>query len=175
MTASPIHLEISQTWDGCAIDPSERVTVKLRQKESDLIVEVDAPFHGDPRPQGPPGPTDALWHHEVVELFIAGADKRYLEIELGPYGHHLVLQLSDIRTPSATGLPIHYIAQRHGKRWTGEAQIPIHLLPLGPHRINATAIFGAPGARRHLSVCTLPGPVPDFHQPAHFPIRARLI
>jgi hypothetical protein len=34
-----------------------------------------------------------LCNHDVVELFLLGKDERYLQPEIGPYGHYLVLQL----------------------------------------------------------------------------------
>jgi len=174
MQTSPLRLEIARTWDGTAIDPAEIIGLELTVTGQDLQVAVEAPFHRDPPPKGPPGPTDALWEHEVVELFIAGEGTNYLEIELGPHGHHLVLMLADIRTPAASGLPIKFQATAHGTRWSGLALIPLAYLPPGPHRINATAIHGSGSQRRHLSVCALPGAAADFHQPAHFQISARL-
>ena len=32
-----------------------------------------------------------LWEYEVLELFIAGANDEYLELEFGPFEHHLAL------------------------------------------------------------------------------------
>ena len=37
-----------------------------------LSINVLCPFFDDPRPEGPPGPTDKLCEHEMVEaLFLA--------------------------------------------------------------------------------------------------------
>ena len=58
----------------------------------------------------PVGPTDKLWRHGVVELFILGPGGHYTEIEL-PLGHHLVLMLDGVRSPVATGLPMAFEVQ----------------------------------------------------------------
>ncbi len=174
MKACPVHLEIARTWEGKPIEAGGEIHIRLEVAGDDLVVVIDAPFHNDPPPIGPAGPTDGLWEYEVVEVFIAGPAERYLEIELGPHGHHLVLQLAEVRVPSATRLPIEYQAQIEKKRWQGTARIPLTLLPAGPHRINATAISGIGEARRYLSIDALPGPAPDFHQPEHFPVRVKL-
>lgn len=162
------HLEIGHTWDGEPIDPGERAHLSLRDDGEALSVKVVAPFHGDPAPAGPPGPTWALWEHEVVELFIVGADGTYLEIELGPHGHHLVLQLSGVRQIAARELPLEFRARVHNDAWVGLARVPRALLPPGPHRLNAFAIHGQGEARRYLCRTPLPGPKPDFHQPERF-------
>ena len=175
MKPCPVHLEISQTWDGKPTAKADTIRLKLGVSGTDLTIDVDAPFYDDPRPSGPPGPTDGLWNYEVVEIFIAGVGPEYLEIELGPHGHHLVLQLADIRTPQATLLPIEFEAEVQGSRWRGHAKVPHRLLPTGPHRLNATAIHGPATARHYLSVCPLPGPSADFHQPEQFTVTAELI
>ena len=69
---------------------SLEVTVTVTDSPDGLRVAVDAPAHGDPppcTPEGGPAPvgaTWALWDHEVVELFVLGADDHYTELELGP-------------------------------------------------------------------------------------------
>ena len=173
MPQTRLLLKIAQTWDGQAIEPDHAITLVLEVDGDELQVEVDAPLHGDPPPEAPPGPTDQLWNYEVVELFIAGQDGTYTEIELGP--HHLVLQLRSVRVPVATMLPIRYRTELHGDRWSGQATIPLQLLPAGPHRINATAIHGAGPDRTYLSMVPLPGRAPDFHQPDRFSVQASLI
>ena len=157
-------LPIALTWDGQPARPDERVELRIEVAGGCLWIHVDAPFHGDPAPTAPPGPTPALWEHEVVELFVLGADQRYTEIELGPHGHHLVLQLAGTRNVVAERLPIDFQARIHGDRWRGAANLPLELLPLGPHRLNATAIHGVGAERRYLSWVALPAEKPDFHQ-----------
>jgi hypothetical protein len=166
---SGIVLAIDATWDGKYVDfDTEGVQILLDDGGDALKVSVDAPFHGDPAPAAPPGPTDGLWDHEVVEVFIAGFGAGYTEIELGPHGHHLVLRLRGVRDVIARCIPIAYSAKVRGDRWEGEALIPHALLPPGPHRVNAYAIHGVGAQRRYLALAEVPGDKPDFHQPHRF-------
>lgn len=164
-------IEIDATWDGRAWPPSDAVQIFAEVQGDDLVLQIDAPFYGDPPPEGPPGTTEGLWNHEVVELFIAGEGTvpvRYLELELGPHGHHLGLQLVGVRNVVARGLPIRFQARIVGRRWTGEARVPIAWLPPPPHRVNAYAIHGLGELRCHLALAAVPGDQPDFHQPDYF-------
>lgn len=162
-------MSVALTWEGRPAEPGERVCLALHDAGEHLRIEVDAPFHGDPPPAAGPGPTWALWEHEVVELFLLGEGQRYLELELGPHGHHLLLLLHGRRRIVERLLPLDYRARIHGPRWTGRALLPRTLLPAGPLRVNATAIHGLGQARRYLSRVPLPGPSPDFHRLECFP------
>ncbi|HVS02548.1 MAG TPA: hypothetical protein VMT16_07245, partial [Thermoanaerobaculia bacterium] len=166
------HLRIAATWDGRPVAASEVVTLTLKPLRRGLRLRVEAPFHGDPPPAGPPGATDRLWEREVVELFLVGAGEPvpYTEVELGPHGHHLVLRLAGVRQVVASRLPLRYRAAIAGGRWAGEALLPRDLLPPPPHRVNAFAIHGSGEARRFLAMAPVPGPRPDFHQLARFPV-----
>ncbi len=162
-------LEIRQTWDGQPADSDEWARVGLAWRDGDLALRVEAWDHGDPRPPGPPGPTPRLWEHEVVEFFLCGPGNRYLEIELGPGGHHLVLQLQGIRQVVAQGLPLRVQLTHQINRWSAETLIPADWLPPAPWTANAYAIHGAGAARRHLACYPVPGDSPDFHRLQHFP------
>ncbi|MCB9673531.1 MAG: hypothetical protein H6737_00350 [Alphaproteobacteria bacterium] len=162
-------VEVGFTWDGAPVQADERVRITLQPERDALLVEVEAPFHGDPAPGAEPGPTAGLWDYEVVELFVAGLAPRgkptpYLEIELGPWGHHLVLDLMGVRNPIRTEIPIEYVARRLGSRWHGSARIPWRMLPARPARFNAYAIHGLGEGRRYLAMTPVPGPHPDFHR-----------
>lgn len=163
-----LRIDIDKKWRGRPCSPREQVIVNLEDGEGCLKVTIDAPFYGDPRPEGEPGPTEGLWEHEVVELFIAGADGHYLEVELGPYGHHLVLSFSGVRERSGGPHPIDFKTVVLSRTWMGTAKIPWSLVPTGPHRINATTIHGQGRRRRYLSAVALKGESPDFHQPDCF-------
>ena len=104
----------------------------------------------------------------MVEVFVAGSEGKYTEIEMAPSGHHLVLQLDGVRNPVATKLPLQFEADVLKGRWRGVARIDIGLLPESPWRVNATAIHGTGAQRTYLSMAPLGGPEPDFHQPDRF-------
>ena len=165
-------LSIEHTWDGVVIPERERANVRFRVNgpeasappDGDLAIEVDAPFHDDPAPPGPPGPTDRLWEFEVVELFLVGEDDRYLEIELGPHGHHLVLELHGVRRVIRSRLEIEYATQREADRWRGSARVDPALLPHGLRACNAYAIHGRGSSRRYLAAAPPGGREPDFHR-----------
>ncbi len=167
---TPIHtMNITAAWDGSAIPGEPLVRIWITQENDDLYIDLDAPFHGDPKaPEGPVGPTDGLWEYEVVEVFFLGDNGRYTEIELSPSGHHLVLKLDGVRNPVATCLPLDFKANITGKRWTGRAHVPQILLPNGPLFINGYAIYGSGPDRVYMSWIPLPGKAPDFHQPELF-------
>ena len=162
-----IHVE--RTWDGLPLPAEEAVRLELTDAGAALRLRIEAPFNGDPPPPGEPGPLDGLWEHEVVELFVAHRhSEAYLEVELSPHGHHLVLALTGVRQAHTRGLPLRYRARIAGSRWTGEALVPREWLPPAPHRINATAVRGVGVARRYLSAEPLPGDRPDFHRLGRF-------
>ncbi len=163
------QLAIERTWDGASIHPSEHAFVHVAHDGEGLSVYVEAPFHGDPPPEHPVGSTPRLWEHEVVELFVAGPGDAYLEIELGPHGHHLALWLEGVRRPTRVGLAVRYAVSRQAQRWAGWAQLdPSTPLPARPWRLNAYAIHGLGDARRHLACAPVPGERPDFHRPERF-------
>lgn len=165
-----LRFDINMKWNGRPTTRREQsvVLVEAGRQADNLKLTIDAPFHGDERPEGPAGSTPALWEYEVVELFIAGAGGCYLELEFGPYGHYLALSFTGVRQQSAGPHELHFRTVVLKHTWIGTAIIPRSLLPEGPHRVNATAIHGHPGRRRFLSATVLPGDLPDFHQPEHF-------
>lgn len=170
-----VEIVIDRTWDAAAARPDEVVRVAARRDADGLRLEIEAPFHDDPPPAAPPGPTPALWEHEVVEVFLLAPDERYLEVELGPHGHHLVLALRGRRRIEREQLAIGYHAIRSGGRWQGEAAVPAALLPRGADHWNAYAIHGTGSHRRYLAHAPVPGEQPDFHRlDAFVPLPAAL-
>ena len=162
-------LRIASLWNGKSIPEAHHIVIEWVQLPQCIELRIDAPYCGSPAaPEAAPGPTDRLWEHEVVEVFVAGSNDQYTEIELAPSGHHLVLQLAGVRNPVATKLPLRFDAEVLKDRWRGVARIDIGLLPPTPWRVNATAIYGEGALRTYLSMTPLAGPEPDFHQPDRF-------
>jgi len=156
---------VAHTWDGEPVGPDEQVTVVWGLEGDELVVHVDAPHHGDPLPDAPRGTAvDGLWNHEVVELFLLGEAERYLELELGPGGHHLALALDGVRRPVASGLPVGFTATREGGRWRGTARLTRAHVPQPVRAFNAYAIHGVGEARRYLCHAPSGGAAPDFHR-----------
>lgn len=160
-------LIVDRAWDGA---PADRPALVLASRGADHVsLWVVAPLVGDPPPPGPPGTTPRLWEHEVVEWFCAGADDTYLEVEVGPWGHHLVLQLDGVRQVRAQGLPLDLEVHRTEGWWSARATLPIGWLPPAPWRAAAFRLHGGGTQRAFLTSTPLPGATPDFHQPVHFP------
>ncbi len=159
-----LALPIERTWDGHPVERSRVARLELTAGPGHLVIRAFAPLGEDPPPASTPGPTDQLWEHEVVELFVVGPGDRYTEVELGPWGHHLVLQLEGPRRAVARCLPLEYAARVEGRRWSGVARLDRSLLPPGPHRVNAFAIRRIDGQRRFFAWSPVPGDRPDFHR-----------
>jgi hypothetical protein len=155
---------LTRDWRGTPVTAREHVQLAARFEGELLIVEVDAPLHGDPPPSAPPGRCDGLWEHEVVELFLLGDDARYTEIELGPHGHYLVLKLHGARQLVDDRIPLALQTRIDGGRWHGRATLERAHLPQPVRAANAYAIHGVAPARRHLAAHPVPGPRPDFHR-----------
>lgn len=170
MLSQKLSLCVARTWDGTPIPRAERVRFEIRDAGPALRIEVEAPFHDDPPPPGRPGPTDGLWEHEVVELFVVGGarggepEPEYTELELSPHGHYLLLRHRGVRQVVERLLAIDFTARISGGRWRGAALLPRELLPAAPHRVNAFAIHGSGAERRYLAMTPVPGRRPDFHR-----------
>ena len=162
-----MKLRIEHTWDGRPVGGDEAAEVRLSFADRALRIEVDAPFHGDPAPDGQ-GSTPGLWDYEVVEVFLLGEGERYTEIELGPHGHHLVLMLEGERNAVHQGTLLDYAVERQADRWTGVARVPLGWLPPDCDRLNAYAIHGRGEDRRYLAWRPTLGAAPDFHRLERF-------
>lgn len=162
------RFDVTCDWQGAPAPPGEHASVTLIADGPNVIVEVDAPWFGDPPPPPPAGPRDGLWDYEVVELMLLGDDDRYLELELGPHGHHLALLLHGRRRAVARALPLLVDTVIDGARWRARATLPSRWLPWGLRAANAYAMHGVASGRRHLAWRAVPGAEPDFHRLEHF-------
>ena len=93
-----------------------------------IILRINAPFYNDPVPNKSGDDINdsdsvdnrafmGLWDYEVVEaFFLCSKTQQYLEIEVGPHGHHLVLLLNGRKNIIKECLPIKWDV-RIGKRY----------------------------------------------------------
>lgn len=153
MTALTLHIPITASWRGESLGDGTRVDVKLSTTDTHLCVEITAPYYDNPAPDHAPGSTPKLWEHEVVECFILGEDARYLEMEFGPHGHYLLLDLHGERRLLAQGMRCEYEAHisQDRRSWVGVASVPIALLPPSPSHYNAYAIHTVAHIKRHMA------------------------
>jgi hypothetical protein len=142
-----------------------------------LLIEVDAPYFGDPAPPALPGPTDRLYEFEVVEIFFAARSEpsRYLEVELSPHGHHFVLAFEGVRNAVAKAIQIPYAARLDParRRWSGAAFVPAAWLPQDELLANAFAVHRLGSERAFRQAYPFPdeppGAAPNFHRPHAYP------
>ena len=161
-----MRLAIERDWSGSPLPAAESGWIAFEPRGNELEVRFDAPYFADHPPPTAAGSTPGLWEYEVIELFIAAADDAYFELELGPHGHYLALQLRGVRNVVRSALPLTYEAARwiDGGRYSGRAQVPMSYLPDRPVRVNAYTIHGSGAARRYAAHAPVPGARPDFHR-----------
>ncbi|HKU39746.1 MAG TPA: hypothetical protein VJR89_16410 [Polyangiales bacterium] len=159
-----MQLAIERDWSGSPLPATEAAWLAFERCDDQLEVRFDAPYFADPPPPWASGPTPGLWEYEVIELFLASAGDEYFELELGPHGHHLALQLRGVRNVVRSALPIVYSATIQGGRYAGRAQVPLSYLPDQPVRVNAYLIHGSGSARSYAAHAPVPGAKPDFHR-----------
>jgi hypothetical protein len=143
--------------------------VELSASDEGLELVASLPHQPEPRiPRAPRGTRVAdLWEYDVVECFLAGEGGRYLEVELGAGGHFLVLSFSAprVRSDSHEALRPSLDFASDARGWRARIRLDWTLVPRGLSALDAFAIAGG----HHLAFAPLPGPAPDFHQPARFP------
>ena len=159
---------IGHSWDGNALAEQDKATVEaLWLENGDLSIGIDAPFANDPQPNCATTACWALWNFEVVEIFLVGAGKPapYTEIEISPWGNHLVLQLLGSRNVIAKELALQIVSlKRGGTRWTAQAVISNQLLPKGELKVNAYRVSGVEPSRHYHVMTPMVGPEANFHQ-----------
>ena len=158
------RFDVAHSWNGAALPPAMHTHWTLHVTPAALQIEWDAPYNGDPAPNAPPGSTPKLWEHEVVELMLLGDDERYLELEFGPHGHYLVLQLQGVRGVKSQGSALHLHVRIEGPRWRGSVRVPNDLIPRGWSKLNAFRIAGVGSHRQYAAHKGSDAPIPDFHR-----------
>ncbi|KAF2363157.1 Chitin binding domain [Trinorchestia longiramus] len=163
---------IRTEWNDIPITDRPLSTITLEGFEAGVEMNVTAPFFNDPAPEGPPGkPQSGLFNYEVVEMFFLNDNDEYLEVNLGPWGQHLVLLVKGVRTRIAKQLPLDYIvtARTQGTggqpgQWQGSALIPPSYFPPNVTRMNAFAIHGPQNARIYEALYPAPRDHPQYSQ-----------
>ncbi len=167
-----LRLPIATYWDGtpCA-DPRLHGEVTLRAESAGLRLTASLPHQVTPRvPTAPPSTRVAnLWEYDVVECFLVGPET-YLEVELGAGGHFLVLDFTAprVRREGYEAFVPEMLFEAHhaaGTAWWMSLLLPWSMLPKPLIGVNAYVSSGT----QYLCYHPLPGPQPDFHQPARFP------
>jgi hypothetical protein len=165
-----LALDIRRYWNGAPC-PDARLhgRVELAAEDEGLAIAASLPHQA--APQIPPAPRGArvadLWSYDVVECFLVGAGGRYLELELGAGAHFLVLSFAAPRelADAHEALPLDLDFATDSRGWRSRVRLGWDLVPARLEALNAFVI--ASGA--HLACVPVPGPQPDFHQPARFP------
>ena len=160
---------ITYLWDGTSLSQADIVHVSIEEHEQYMLLNIDAPYYDDPAPNGAPSSFWGLWEHEVVEIFLVGADGQYLEAEFSPHGHHLLLWLSAPRIIEKKHLPVEFTAEIQHDRWKGTAKLKRSILPSSIKTWNLFSIHGIGEQRQYQCMYPLDTPKPDFHQPQRFP------
>ena len=166
--AERTHREvIARSWNGALTLPeAERVRFELELNARHLTVRIEAPYYANAPPKLSPGRTPRLWEHEVVEVFLLGPEERYIEMEFGPHGHYLILELKGSRQLVRDTIRCDYEARIEADRWQARARLERALLPRPILEFNAYAIHSdEAGRRQHAALfanCSSAAE-PDFH------------
>ena len=163
-----LALAIAQRWDGAPL-PDLRAGVRLSAERDALWVEAGMAHARAPRiPDAPRGARVAdLWEYDVVECFVAGADGRYLELELGAGGHYLALAFDAPRRrrDDFAREPLAVEWEDGAQAWHARCRVPRAWLAEPIARVNAFAIADGEYAVH----APVGGERPDFHRPHAFP------
>ncbi|XP_046637300.1 UPF0462 protein C4orf33 homolog isoform X2 [Daphnia pulicaria] len=166
-----MRLSIERTWDDQPLT-HRPATIELRSlNDESFQMDVEGKFFNDPQnPGGAAGePFMGLWDFEVIELFLANDANQYVEIEVGPWGQHIVLLLNGVHKAIRHSLPLDYkvVERTETGSWQGRAIIPTAYLPPNVTKINAYAIHGSGANRTYEALYPVPQgrfENPDFHR-----------
>ncbi|KAI6175906.1 Protein C33A12.3, isoform a [Aphelenchoides bicaudatus] len=171
--------EISKNWKNEPVD-HDPIKVHMnwhfeRQNNQPhkrvIKVHIEAPLFDDPLPNDFCGHCADLYNYECVEFFFMNEKGHYLEVEVGPHGHWLVLLFDGyqncINKKTAEEIELDVENRIEFDTWICDFEIPLAFLPAAVTRFNAYALHGL-GDDRHYEAL---GPVtdnslkePDFHR-----------
>lgn len=172
---------IAADWDGNPVEPAAGWSLAMDSSRLWFVATRSAPARVHPDAQ-PGSFTAELWRHDVAELFLAaphGGD--YLELNLAPNGAWWSCGFTGPRQRATAedrpwpDVQTHAELQADGS-WVAAMSLPLDSLrdrlDFGAAtRANVSFILESP-AQRFLTVTTLGGDAPDFHQPEKFaPLR----
>jgi len=172
---------INRTWDSRIPDDNAEIHLKISKNFVDgenlggLIISVDAPYYNDPQvpKEIPVGSLNRLWDYEVVEVFLLSeSENKYLEVELSPTGHYLLLELDGQQNILQNELPLaNFTPTISDNRWKGTAFIPAEYTPANLNKFNAYAIHRSNPNRVYMSLFPTPEEEhehPNFHRLQYF-------
>jgi len=170
---------ITKTWDNQSTTDNAEFQVSLQVVEEfyphgrGLVVTFEGPYYNEPL-IADTVPVDqpflGLWNYEVVEAFFLGNDGEYIEIELGPKGHYVLLLLKGPDNLITYQMPLtNYTAQCStvSGRWLGQAYIPGEYFPCNITKFNSFAIHKSEPNRVHMALYPVPQgayEAADFHR-----------
>eukprot|EP00055_Hartaetosiga_balthica_P007842 m.27699 g.27699 ORF g.27699 m.27699 type:complete len:241 (-) comp5970_c0_seq1:157-879(-) len=168
-TMSTHSFVISTGWNNAPLSEKDHVNLMLSSDPNGIHVSFTAPFYNDKKPDHPPGSMMHLWDYEVVEIFFLGKDNKYLEIELGPHGHYLGLELEGVRNVVKQELPLDVTLDHlDDGMWHSSVVIPRSYLPKDIEKFNAYSIHGEGENRRYNALFPVTTSdsdnQPDFHK-----------
>ena len=121
----------------------------------------------------PDGPTDGLWRHTCMEVFVASAPAgAYLEFNLAPDGRWAAYRFSGYRAGMAalTGIrPPRIELRTRSERLlvSADVALPVDLATSGLHLGLTAVVENTDGKLEYWALRHL-GPKPDFHHPDSF-------
>jgi len=112
--------------------------------------------------------TPELWKWDVAEIFIAGSDRKYVEVNLSPNDGWWMQGFSAVRQVDEEFSVHEYKVNCEGGQWSCDLSVLQNYLGASSEwMVNVTAILNSPDYE-FLSLAKLTGEEADFHQPDSF-------